>query len=97
MSTTYTLRQDANYSEVLQINGKDAVCPFQAPSAIPIQNQFGQPQIGFNRMPCSALCPLAELSEVTKTYTINCGSSNMIFDLSEVAEEVKSESPIIKM
>jgi|GEM_PF-3061011 hypothetical protein len=93
----YTLKTDANYGEVLQINGRDAICPFQAPAAIPQQNQMtGQVTIGFNRMPCSTVCPLAEITK-SGHYTLSCGNSAKDYELSETAEVVKSEIPIIKI
>jgi hypothetical protein len=86
--TNYTIREDANYGEVLQINGKDAICPFQSPTAIPIQNQFGQQQIGFNRMPCSTVCPFAKLSDVDKDmYVIDCRSQKKIIELENNTKE----------
>lgn len=89
--TKYTIREDANYGEVLQKNGRDAVCPFQSPTAIPIQNQFGQQQIGFNRMPCSTVCPFAEIKK--GSFVIDCTASPTFLNLSE--EEKAPELHII--
>jgi len=85
--TKYTIREDANYGKVLQKDGKDAICPFQAPIAIPVQNQFGQQQIGFNRMPCSTICPFSEVKE--DIFIIDCigGKGSTIFTLCEEEEK----------
>jgi hypothetical protein len=85
----YTIREDANYGEVLQKNGRDAICPFQSPTAIPIQNQFGQQQIGFNRMPCSTICPFAQIGDNGNIFEISCvGNKRLYLSEEEKAPEL---------
>jgi hypothetical protein len=94
--TKYTIREDANYGEVLQKNGRDAICPFQSPTAIPIQNQFGQQQIGFNRMPCSTLCPFACIGgNDSELYIIDCIGNTDKTVLELTKEEKEPELHII--
>jgi hypothetical protein len=105
MSTVYTTKQDSNYGEILVMNGINAICPFQAPAAVPQQNALGQVQVGFNRMPCSTICPFASIlkdgdEEDDKSfYTIDCGNQSMTFEIQEVSKvvEPKLESKVINL
>jgi hypothetical protein len=61
----YTLRDDSDIGKVLQKDGKDTFCPFQAP--------ISKDEKIF-RMPCSLLCPHAklEVSNRCDLYLISC-------------------------
>jgi hypothetical protein len=98
----YTTKHDANYGEILVINGINAICPFQAPAAVPQQNQMtGQVQVGFNRMPCSTICPFATIvrEDDDVHYGIDCGNQSMSFEIEEVAQvvEPKLQSKVIDL
>lgn len=70
----YTLRDDVNFGKVLQKDGIDTFCPFQ-PSFPNGDRLF--------RMPCSSLCPHAELkfNERCDLYLVGCGSSVIPFHI----------------
>lgn len=71
---SYNLRKDESYGEVLQKEGKDCFCPFQAPLAIPMQTAMGAMSMNIMRMPCCTLCPHVRIIEHIgkKTYEIVC-------------------------
>jgi len=71
----YYLTEGQAKEKILNIDGRQSVCPYTAP--IPFPGNMGQIQI--MRMPCSTLCPLAEIKE--NQYVISCGSQNKSFDL----------------
>lgn len=70
----YTLRDDINFGKVLQKDGVDTFCPYQAPF-----RDFST----LVRMPCSSLCPHAKLefNERCDLYLVGCGSSIVPFHI----------------
>ena len=83
---TYTVKKGQQQEDVLQIDGKQSVCPFSAP--IPFQGNMGQIQI--MRMPCSTLCPLAQYQD--GKYYLDCGSQQLVHTATQ--EEDKPKSPL---
>lgn len=94
---SYTIRKDENYKEVLQRNGVDCVCPFQSPLATPVQTALGQMGVQLLRMPCSIVCPFAEvISDWNEqamnfgiTYTTQCTGRNVDFDIESTEPQSK--------
>lgn len=84
----YTITEGQQGEKILTINGLQSVCPFV--NAIPFQGNMGQVQI--MRMPCSTLCPHANLDE--SQYKMTCGSDIHILRLET---EEKKETPIISL
>lgn len=70
----YTLRDDINFGKVLQKDGVDTFCPYQAP--IPNGDKLF-------RMPCSSLCPHAKLefNDRCNLYLVGCGNSVVPFHI----------------
>lgn len=70
----YTLRDDENLGKVLQKDGKDTFCPYQAP--IPMGDKL-------IRMPCSSLCPHAKLefSDRCDLYLVSCNGITQPFHI----------------
>lgn len=94
---SYTIRKDENYKEVLQRNGVDCVCPFQSPLATPVQTALGQMGVQLLRMPCSIVCPFAEIisdwdEQAIKfgiTYCTQCTGRNVDFDIESTEPQSK--------
>ncbi len=84
----YTITEGQQGEKILTINGLQSVCPFV--NAIPFQGNMGQVQI--MRMPCSTLCPHANLDE--SQYKMTCGADVQILRLET---EEKKETPIISL
>jgi hypothetical protein len=61
----YTLKDDVNFGKVLQKDGVDTFCPYQAP--IPNGDRL-------LRLPCSSLCPHVKLdfSDRCDLYLVSC-------------------------
>jgi len=90
----YTVKNDKSYQNVLLKDGNECICPFQNALAIPTQNSLGQMAIQITRLPCSTVCPFAELIDEfivesntwEKTYVTKCTGTNVDFDIEQHQE-----------
>lgn len=95
--TIYTIRKDEQYGDVLEINGKDSICPFQTAIPLPMQTAMGGMQINLMRMPCSTQCPFAlvirnDSGEVV-TYQASCKTKEKFF----ITTKEQKKSPIFSI
>jgi hypothetical protein len=81
----YNLRTDDSYGDVLQKDGKDCFCPFQAGLPIPVQTAMGGVGMNIMRMPCSSLCPhVKTIEHIGKNYyEISCSGKVEKFEIDE--------------
>lgn len=91
----YSLKKDTNGHDLLQIDGKDSICPHQPALATPVQNALGQMNLQIMRFCCSTQCPLANIFEdyddasqtFKLTYQIDCSGSTIIHEIEEAQPE----------
>jgi len=96
----YSLKKDSNGHEVLIVNGKETICPFQQPIATPVQNALGQMNLQIMRFPCSTQCPLANIFEdydegeqlFKITYQCDCTGTPIIHEIDE--EETNNDNTL---
>jgi hypothetical protein len=83
--TNYTIKNDDNYGEILFIDGKESMCPFRSPVAIPSQNSLGQMTMQLITLPCCTRCPHATVEKFGlqdhTTYTMTCNGTTIELEL----------------
>lgn len=95
----YTIKKSQNHGMVLEKDGVETFCPFQAPLLMPIQNATGGVGMNIVRMPCGTNCPHSKVVPVIDLkdsknnsiyYEITCGNEVNRFNVEE-REEIKEE------
>lgn len=90
----HTYFKPENSSEAILLkDGMQSACPMVQPFKIPhptIANQYSM-----GRMPCTSLCPLADLDEESGTWHISCGAKPFPINVEKYEEEKKSPFSIV--